>query len=101
MDSQKFAKGNSWLRTFSIGFGIISFGITLELVGYFLTSNKVQPPIEQQSGKMTNAPAEKNSDTLPLLIKHLGIDFDKDIVFTKEKLEFDAIFFDYGFVIPA
>lgn len=92
MDPQKLAKDNSWLKTFPIGFSIISFGITLALVGYFLTSNKTESV--QKS-------VTENSDTPTLLIKHLGIDFDKDIVFTKEKLEFDAIFFDYGFVIPA
>lgn len=90
MDLQKSAHDSSWLRSFSIGFGIISFGITLAIIGYSLTNNKT-----------AKAPAEENSDTPPLLIKHLGINLDKDLVFTKEKLEFDMLFFDYGFVIPA
>ncbi len=33
---------SSWLKTFSIGFSIISFGITLAIVGYVLTTNKNQ-----------------------------------------------------------
>lgn len=82
-------KDYSWLKTLSIGFGIVSFGITLAIAGFLLTNNK------------TKFTQQKDSDTPPLLIKNLGIDFDKDLVFTKEKLEFDAIFFDYGFVIPA
>lgn len=88
-------QNNSWLKTFFIGFAIISFGITLAIVGFSLTKNNktqpVQKPIEQQS----------DADTPPLLIKHLGIDFDKDIVFIQQKLEFDSLFMDYGFVIPA
>jgi len=36
-------KQYSWLKTFSIGFAIISFGITLAIGGYFLTNNKTQP----------------------------------------------------------
>lgn len=82
-------KDYSWLKTFSIGFAIISFGITLAIVGFALTN------------KNNQLVQEENSDTPPLLIKNLGIDFDKDLVFTKEKLEFDSIFFDYGFVISA
>lgn len=93
MDAQKTEQNNSWLRTFSIGFAIISFGITLAILGYFLTNNNKTQPVQKS--------VAENSETPPLLIKHLGIDFDKDLVFTKERLEFDAIFFDYGFVIPA
>jgi len=93
-------RDNSWLRTFSIGFAIISFGITLAIVGYFLTNKNNQSVQKTVSG---NSPAEQqsNSDTPPLLIKHLGINFPEDVVFTKERLEFDSLFMDYGFVIPA
>lgn len=84
-------KDYSWLKTLSIGFVIVSFGITLAIGGYLFVNNNSQ---------IINT-SKENSDTPPLLIKHLGIDFDKDLVFTKEKLEFDSIFFDYGFVIPA
>ena len=35
-------KEYSWLRTLAIGFAIISFGITLAIVGYSLTNNKTQ-----------------------------------------------------------
>lgn len=92
----------SWLKTISIGFAIISFGITLAIVGFSLT-NKSNTPNDSkpQGNKNTQFVQEENSDTPPLLIKHLGIDFDKDLIFTKERLEFDSIFFDYGFVIPA
>lgn len=86
----KDMKDNSWLKTLAIGFAIISFGITLAIVGYSLTNNKSQ---SIQKSVSDNTP--------PLLIKHLGIDFDKDLVFTREKLEYDMILFDYGFVIPA
>lgn len=85
-------KDGSWLKIFSIGFAIISFGITLAIIGFSLTN---------KPNTLTQLVQEENSDTPPILIKHLGIDFDKDLVFTKEKFEFDSIFFDYGFVIPA
>jgi len=97
-------KQYSWLKTLSIGFGIISFGITLAIVGFFLTNKN-----NQSVPGSANTSSEDNSDTPPLLIKHLGINFDYydpktnragDIVFIKDKLEFDLIFFDYGFVIP-
>lgn len=71
---------------------VISFGIALAILGYFLIN---------KNNQSVQKPVAENSDTPPLLIKHLGINLDKDLVFTKEKLEFDAIFFDYGFVIPA
>lgn len=93
-------KDYSWLKTFSIGFAIISFGITLAIVGFSLTNNQTQSIQKPVSDKITNSQGEENSDTPPLLIKHLGIDLDKDIVFTKEKIEFDRLISDYGFVIP-
>ena len=41
-----------------------------------------------------------NSDEPPLKLKSIGVDFS-DFKFTKEKLEFNRLFMDYGFVIPA
>ncbi len=41
-----------------------------------------------------------NSDEPPLKLKSIGVNFS-DFKFTKEKLQFNRLFMDYGFVIPA
>ncbi|MBI2613888.1 MAG: M23 family metallopeptidase [Candidatus Levybacteria bacterium] len=95
-------KDNSWLKTFSIGFVIVSFGITLAIVGFLLTNSKNQSTQKSVSRATDDLP--------PLLLKSIGVNLDYydpktnkagDFVFTKERLEFDSLFMNYGFVIPA
>lgn len=40
---------SSWLKTFSIGFSIISVGITVAIIGYFVLTTKQTQPANQQS----------------------------------------------------
>ena len=42
----------------------------------------------------------QNQDEPPLKIKNIGVNFE-DFKFTKEKLQFNRLFVNYGFVIPA
>ena len=44
---------SSWLKTFSIGFSIISFGITIAIVGYFVLATKQNQPSNQPSPTLT------------------------------------------------
>ena len=39
---------SSWLKTFSIGFSIISFGITIAIVGYIVLTTKQNQTVNQQ-----------------------------------------------------
>ncbi len=43
---------------------------------------------------------ENNQDEPPLKLKSIGVNFE-DFKFTKDKLQFDRLFMDYGFFIPA
>ena len=40
---------SSWLKTFSIGFSIISFGITIAIIGYIVLTTKQNQPASQSS----------------------------------------------------
>src|SRR3989344_3025033 len=48
--SQISPQNSSWLRTFTIGFSIISFGITIAIIGYFILTTK------QNQQKLTPSP---------------------------------------------
>src|SRR3989344_1589342 len=76
-----------------VGFVILIVGI---IGGFFiLTSNKSGPISRSQNGVVN-----RNTNEPPLKIKSIGIEFS-DFKFTKEKLQFNRLFMDYGFVIPA
>jgi len=76
-----------------VGFVILIVGI---IGGFFiLTSNKSGPISLSQNGVVN-----RNTNEPPLKIKSIGIEFS-DFKFTKEKLQFNRLFMDYGFVIPA
>lgn len=53
---------SSWLKTFSIGFSIISFGITLAIVGYVLTTKQNQTVNQQPT---TTSPAVTQLSPIP------------------------------------
>jgi len=40
---------SSWLKTFSIGFSIISFGITIAIIGYIVLTTRQNQPANQPS----------------------------------------------------
>lgn len=54
------------------------------------------------NSQVNNTPSNiaSNSDEPPLKLKGIGVNFS-DFKFTKEKLQFNRLFMDYGFVIPA
>lgn len=70
-----------------------------------------QSPSTPQAKTTPNPSAKaKGDDEAPLLLKGVGIDLDYydsatgkagDLVFTKEKLQFDVILTEFGFTIPA
>ncbi|MBI4080536.1 MAG: M23 family metallopeptidase [Candidatus Levybacteria bacterium] len=80
------------------------FFIIAGLLLVFITSKKDQGQSLFPSAKTTS------TDTPPLLLKSIGIKLDYydsktgragDFLFTKQKLEFNSLFMDYGFFIPA
>lgn len=73
-------------------------------VGYYVATNQ---KAEQEVTSDNAVAVAKASETK---IKHLGVNLDYydketnkagDFVFTKDKLEFNRLFFEYGFVVPA
>jgi len=44
---------SSWLKTFSIGFSIISFGITIAIIGYIVLTTRQNQPVNQPSPTST------------------------------------------------
>lgn len=75
-------------------------------VGFFvMNKNK-----DKTTSAVTSTNAKQVAKESEVKIKHIGVNLDTydpatnkagDFVFTKEKLEFNRIFFDYGFEIPA
>lgn len=63
-----------------------------------------EPPVPAYApAPVPAAPAahqETQSDTPPLLLKSIGVNFS-DFVFTRDKLQFGRMFMEYGYVIPA
>src|SRR3989344_3951050 len=71
--------------------------LVLGIIGGFfiLTSNKSGPASLSQNGVVN-----RNTNEPPLKLKSIGVEFS-DFKFTKEKLQFNRLFMDYGFFIPA
>src|SRR3989338_7376101 len=65
--------------------------LILSLGGFFLFKPQV---ITNQTEQV------QNTDEPPLKLKSIGVEFS-DFKFTKEKLQFNRLFMDYGFMIPA
>ena len=65
--------------------------LILSLGGFFLFKPQV---ITNQTEQV------QNTDEPPLKLKSIGVEFS-DFKFTKEKLQFNRLFMDYGFFIPA
>src|SRR3990167_1929367 len=76
-----------------VGFVILIVGIIGGL--FILTSNKSGPASLSQNGVVN-----RNTNEPPLKLKSIGVEFS-DFKFTKEKLQFNRLFMDYGFMIPA
>src|SRR3989344_2930710 len=65
--------------------------LILSLGGFFLFKPQV---ITNQTEQV------QNTDEPPLKLKSIGIEFS-DLIFTKEKLQFNRLFMGYGFFIPS
>lgn len=74
-------------------------------VGYFVFSNNSEESQPANAGDTQDVTQQSETK-----IKHLGVNLDYydkatnkagDFVFTKENLEFNRLFFEYGYVIPA
>lgn len=99
------------------GFGatiLILAIVIISVVGLVLlklTANpSAQPKFQNGSSNLKGQQVPSDSDEPPLKIKNIGVDlgyFDPstgkagDFVFTKQKLQFNRLFMDYGFFIPA
>lgn len=95
-------------KTKQSGFSLVEVLIVIVVlavvagVGFFVF-NRQDSEVEPSSSDNTSVNSEAK-------IKHLGVNLDYydpatnkagDFVFTKDKLEFNRLFFDYGFVVPA
>jgi len=69
---------------------LVIVGLALVLLKLFTSSPQ----------KLVQTNIAVNSDDPPLKLKSIGVNFS-DFKFTKDKLEFNRLFMDYGFVIPA
>lgn len=78
-------------------------------VGY-LVLTKSKDKTEKNETKTTSSAAPEAAKKSGPKIKHLGVDLDTydpatnkagDFIFTKQKIEFSRLFFDYGFEVPA
>ncbi len=94
------------------GFALVELIIIIIIIvaiagaGFFVI-NKNKDNKETEGSTSTTQEVAKKSE---VKIKHLGVNLDEydsatnragDFVFTKEKLEFSRLFFDYGFEVPA
>lgn len=57
-------------------------------------------PINNSQESPVPFQTSQNPDEPPLKLKNIGVNFE-DFTFTKQKLQFNRLFMDYGFVIPA
>ena len=90
--------------------GLTIVTIILLGLGYVFIHNQNRSNTTEPRQANISPMQESDSQTPPLLIKHLGVNlapYDPktnragDFVFTKQKLQFDRIFMGFGFVIPA
>lgn len=92
------------------GFAVVELLIVLVViaviggVGFFVMSK------DKDTAKVTSTNAKEVAKKSEVKIKHIGVNLDAydpatnkagDFVFTKDKLQFDRIFFEYGFEVPA
>jgi len=91
--SLKLGKGDIVKLMLKVGIVILIVGIIGGL--FILTSNKSGPASLSQNGVVN-----RNTNEPPLKLKSIGVEFS-DFKFTKEKLQFNRLFMDYGFFIPA
>src|SRR3990167_2404096 len=96
---------NTMVRTSN---SLISIGFLLLVIIGGIVLWKLQAP--HQETAQTAQMRQTNPDEPPLLLKGIGVtlaEYDPatnkagDFVFTKQKLQFDRIWMDYGFSIPA
>ena len=85
---------------------VIVIIMAIAAVGFFVVGRDKDDKAAQGTASNTQQVAKKSE----VKIKHLGVDLDAydpatnkagDFVFTKEKLEFSRLFFEYGFEVPA
>lgn len=92
-------------KGFSNILAIISVVLVLSGATFFLLRLASKNLEELQSirseTRNTKSPqTSQNSDEPPLKLKSIGVNFE-DFKFTKEKLQFNRLFMDYGFFLPA
>ncbi|MDO8618783.1 MAG: M23 family metallopeptidase [Candidatus Daviesbacteria bacterium] len=85
-----------------IGLVILVLGAIGAFVLFNLNSSKTKIETKDSIGQsMASLQNDKNDENEPpLRLKSIGIEFS-DFKFTKEKLQFNRLFMDYGFFIPA
>lgn len=101
------------------GFAALAVVLAVALIAVvvgalFFVKNKqnVNDPEEKTGQQQTTqtVPSQSSNKTGEAKIKHIGVELDYynkatnkagDFLFTKEKLSFDRLFFDFGFEVPA
>lgn len=72
------------------------------IIGAFFVFNQIsnKPKTEASLRIQNDKEVSQNENEPPLKLKSIGVEFS-DFKFTKEKLQFNRLFMDYGFFIPA
>ena len=88
------------MRTLQKGFSsvliIIIIVLILSVAAFFLLKANFN---NQKNLAGERSQFSQDSDEPPLKLKSIGVNFE-DFKFTKDKLQFNRLFMDYGFVIP-
>jgi len=66
----------------------------------FKNQQNLKLPSQINFKESKSSQSKQDSNEPPLKLKSIGVNFE-DFVFTKEKLQFNRLFMDYGFFIPA
>ncbi|OGM14660.1 hypothetical protein A3D84_00210 [Candidatus Woesebacteria bacterium RIFCSPHIGHO2_02_FULL_42_20] len=80
------------------GFGSIL--LIVIILGAFALGFFLLKSVAKYSSRNYGSQQVLNPDEPPLKLKTIGVNFE-DFKFTKQKLQFDRLFMEYGFVIPA
>lgn len=83
---------------------VLALLVAIGVVGFLVYNNNERSPTT------TSGSAESSTESGDVKIKHLGVNLDYydpatnkagDFEFTKEKMSFNRLFFEFGYVVPA
>lgn len=106
MNIHKTNRGFAFLEILLI---LVVIGVLVG-VGFFVMNKKDSSESNTADSTAETKKEETTTESSEAKIKHIGVNLDYydtetnkagDFVFTKEKIEFSRLFFEYGFTVPA